>query len=127
MLYEREAKGTVEQVQHKLEEATIANKFGVMAVINLKEKMAAKGVDFGPQCMIIEVCNPVQAKKALEANLSISTALPCRISIYEEAGKVKVATLRPTALLDLFGNPEVQPVAREVEAVILRIIDAACT
>ena len=127
MLYEREAKGTVEQVQRKLEEATKANKFGVMAVINLKEKMAAKGVDFGPQCMIIEVCNPVQAKKALEANLSISTALPCRISIYEEAGKVKVATLRPTALLGLFGNPEVQPVAKEVEAVILRIIDAACT
>jgi uncharacterized protein (DUF302 family) len=126
MVYEREAKGSVQEVRQRLEEATKANKFGVLAVIDLKEKMQAKGVEFGPQCVIVEVCNPVQAKKVLEANMAVSTALPCRISIYQKDGKVKVATLKPTAILGLFSSPELIPVARSVEDTIIRIIDAAC-
>jgi uncharacterized protein (DUF302 family) len=74
----------------------------------------------------MEVCNPHKAKEVLEENMSISTALPCRISIYEEDGKVKVATIRPTMLLNLFDSPELQAVAREVEDTLVRIIDAAC-
>jgi hypothetical protein len=33
------------------------------------------------------VCQSKQAKKVLDENMSVSTALPCRISIYEEGGK----------------------------------------
>ena len=58
--------------------------------------------------------------------MSISNALPCRISIYEEDGKVKVSTLKPTAILGLFGRPELELVAKEVEEAMLRMIDTAC-
>ena len=126
MLYEREAKGTVEEVRGRLEEAVKANKFGVLGVIDLKEKMEAKGVAFGPECVIVEVCNPMQAKKVLEADMRISNALPCRVSVYEEGGKVKVATMRPTAVLGMFGDRELDGVAREVEETLIRIIDATC-
>jgi uncharacterized protein (DUF302 family) len=126
MLYVRETNKSIDEVCSKIQEAAAQNKFGVIAVIDLKEKMAAKGVQFGPQCRIIEVCNPMQAKNVLEKNMTISSALPCRISVYEEAGKVKVITLRPTVLLNLFGNPELAPVAKDVEDMMLRIIDAAC-
>ena len=126
MLYVRETNKSVDEVCNKIQEAAIQNKFGVIAIIDLKEKMAAKGVQFGPQCRIIEVCNPMQAKKVLEKNMTISSALPCRISVYQEAGKVKVITLRPTVLFNLFGNPELEPVAKDVEDTMLSIIDAAC-
>jgi uncharacterized protein (DUF302 family) len=126
MLYVRETNKSVDEVCNKIQEAAVQNKFGVIAVIDLKEKMAAKGVQFGPQCRIIEVCNPMQAKKVLEKNMTISSALPCRISVYQEAGKVKVITLRPTVLFNLFGNPELEQVAKDVEDTLLRIIDAAC-
>ena len=126
MLYVRETNKSVDEVCNKIQEAAAQNKFGVIAVIDLKEKMAAKGVQFGPQCRIIEVCNPMQAKKVLEKNMTISSALPCRISVYQEAGKVKVITLRPTVLFNLFGNPELEQVAKDVEDTLLRIIDAAC-
>ena len=126
MLYVKETDGRVEDVLDRLEKAVVENKFGVLGVHNLKEKMAAKGVEFGPECRIVEVCNPMQAKKVLEANMSISTALPCRISVYEEGGKIKIATLRPTVLLNLFGNPDLESVAREVEDTVIRIIDSTC-
>jgi uncharacterized protein (DUF302 family) len=126
MLYIRETDKSIDEVCSKIQEAAAQNKFGVLAVIDLKEKMAAKGVQFGPQCRIIEVCNPMQAKKVLEKDMTISSALPCRISVYEEAGKVKIITIRPTVLLNLFGNPELAPVAKDVEDTMLRIIDSAC-
>lgn len=126
MLYVQEAAGSVGEVVKKLEEAATANKFGVLTVHNLKQKLNAKGVDFGPECSIVEVCNPKKAKSVLEADMSISNALPCRISIYEEDGTVKVSTLRPTAILGLFGRPELEPIAEEVEESMIRMIDAAC-
>ena len=58
--------------------------------------MAKKGVDFSRECLIFEVCQPQQAKKVLEENMSISTMLPCRISLYEERGKTILAALKPT-------------------------------
>ena len=126
MLYVREAASSMEGVAKKLQEAAAANKFGVLAVHDLKQKMNDKGVEFERECRIFEVCNPQKAKTVLEADMSISNALPCRISVYEEGGKVKVSTLKPTAVLSLFGRPELEPVAREVEEAMIRIIDAAC-
>jgi uncharacterized protein (DUF302 family) len=126
MLYVQVANGTVDQALKKLEEAATANKFGVLTVHDLKQKLNAKGVEFGPECRIVEVCNPKKAKAVLEADMSISNALPCRISIYEEDGKVKVSTLRPTAVLGLFGQPKLKPIAEEVEEAMIRMIDAAC-
>jgi uncharacterized protein (DUF302 family) len=126
MLYTREARGSIQEVRERLEEATVAHKFGVIQVVDLKAKMAAKGVDFGPDCQVVEVCNPVQAKKILEGDMAISTALPCRISVYEEGGTVKVATIRPTVTLGMFGHDELQPVAESVESAIVSIIDSVC-
>jgi len=126
MLYVREARGSVDEVARRVEAAAAENKFGVLAVHDLKEKMAAKGIEFGRECRILEVCNPGKAKAVLEADMSISNALPCRISIYEEGGRVLVSTMKPTAVLALFGRPELEPVAREVEETMIRIIDAAC-
>ena len=59
--------------------------------------------------------------------MGVATVLPCRISVYEDGGKTVIATLKPTALLGLFGAPELDPLAREVEAVLIAIIDEAAS
>ena len=125
MLYEIVTKRTPQQAGQALEAAAQKHKFGVMAVHNLKETMAKKGVEFAKECLIYEVCNPLQAKKVLEANPSISTALPCRIAVFQEGDQTKLSTLKPTAMLALFGNRELDPVAQEVEQVILAMMNEA--
>ena len=102
-----------------------ANHFGVLHVHNLKETMHKKGVDFAHQCLIFEVCQPQQAKKVLDSNMSISTALPCRISVYEQDGSTVLATLKPTTLLAMFNSPQLANVAEEVESVIVKIMKEA--
>jgi uncharacterized protein (DUF302 family) len=118
---------TVEEVAAALETVVQANHFGVMHVHNLKETMAKKGIAFARECLIFEVCQPQQAKKVLEENMSVSTALPCRISIYEEAGKTTLATLKPTTLLAMFHTPQLKGVAQEVEDTIVKIMKEAAS
>ena len=110
-----------------LEAAVQANHYGLMHVHNLRETMAKKGVAFDHECMVFEVCQPQQAKKVLEENMSVSTALPCRISLYEEDGHTILATLKPSVLLAMFGTPQLEPVARDVEATILKIMTEAAS
>ena len=125
MLYTVESDKDLEKVCADLQEAVTRRKFGVLHVHNLKETMAKKNVEFGRECRIFEVCNPHQARKVLEASMEISTALPCRISVYEEGGKVRLATLKPTALIEVFGQAGLEDVAVEVEQAIVDMMDEA--
>jgi uncharacterized protein (DUF302 family) len=116
---------TVSETAAALQAAVQVNHFGVMQVHNLKETMAKKGVEFARECLIFEVCQPQQAKKVLEENMSVSTALPCRISIYEEGGKTVLAALKPTLLLAMFNTPQLQGMAQEVETTMIKIMQEA--
>jgi uncharacterized protein (DUF302 family) len=118
---------TVSMAAAALQAAVQANHFGVMQVHNLKETMAKKGVELARECLIFEVCQPQQAQKVLVENMSVSTALPCRISIYEEGGKTILATLRPTTLLAMFNTPQLEEVAQEVEDTIVKIMKEAAS
>lgn len=125
MLYQVKAKKELADVTRDLEAASQRHKFGIMVVHDLKAKMKEKGVEFDRDCLIFEVCNPQQAKKVLEKNAEISTALPCRISVYREGDEVVLATLKPTAMLELFGTAGLESVAREVEETIFSIMQEA--
>jgi uncharacterized protein (DUF302 family) len=125
MLFKLSTDKTVSETSAAVQAAVEANHFGVMQVHNLKETMAKKGVEFARECLIFEVCQPQQAKKVLDQNMSVSTALPCRISVYEENGKTVLATLKPTTLLAMFNVPALQQVAQEVEDTLVKIMKAA--
>jgi uncharacterized protein (DUF302 family) len=74
---------------------------------------------------VYEVCNPVAAKKVLDTNVRIGTALPCRVSIYTDGGEVVLETLKPTTMLAMFGEPTLDGTAREIEASIEAMMGAA--
>ena len=125
MLFEIRSQKSLEQIGQALEEAAARHSFGVLAVHDLKATMKKKGVDFDGDCVVYEVCNPHQARKVLEVNGAISTALPCRISVYRDGTGYKLATLLPTELMGLFHSPDLEPVAKEVEQVMVAILREA--
>ena len=125
MLVKLTTNKTVNEAATALQASVQANGFGVMQVHNLRETMAKKGVAFARECLIFEVCQPQQAKQVLDENMSVSTALPCRISIYEKDGKTVLATLKPTGLLAMFDTPQLEGVAQQVEATIVKIMKEA--
>lgn len=125
MIYRVLSKKKLSEVASDLEAASQRHKFGVMGVHDLKAKMKEKGVEFNRDCLIFEVCNPQQAKKVLEKNAEVSTALPCRISVYQDGNDVVLATIRPMAMLALFGTAGLEPVAKEVEETVIAIMQEA--
>ena len=126
MLYSVDTEKSLSNIREALPKACAARKFGVLSVIDLKEKMKEKGVDYGGECLIFEVCNPQKAKQTLEANPEISTALPCRISVFKtKEGKIRLSTIRPSKLIDLFGTAELKQLAGEVEESIAAIMNEA--
>jgi uncharacterized protein (DUF302 family) len=125
VLHVVESTKSLDQLATDLEAACARHKFGVLGMHDLKAKMAEKGVPFARECRVFEVCNPHQARRVLEANLEISTALPCRISIYEEGQRTRLATIKPTAIIALYPTPELRGVAQEVEAALARIMEEA--
>ena len=68
MLHIVETTKDVEAAVRALEEAAARNKFGVLHVHDLKQKMKEKGVEFPNACKILEVCNPQQASRVLSKN-----------------------------------------------------------
>ncbi len=115
MLFEVETRKSLEEIDRGLNEAAARHGFGILTVHNIRETMQKKGVDYAGDCVIYEVCNPHQARKVLEANPVISTALPCRISVYRSGDACKLATILPTAMLNLFQTAGLEEVARDVE------------
>jgi uncharacterized protein (DUF302 family) len=117
----------IEETSAALELAVANHQFGVMGIHDLRKTMAKKGVEFGNECRVFEVCNPHQAKKVLEENMAISTALPCRISVYNDGDQTVLATIAPSAMLGMFGADGIAPVAEEVEATIRAIMEEAAS
>jgi uncharacterized protein (DUF302 family) len=125
MLYMRETNKSIDQVGAALERAAKERQFGIMTIHNLRETMQKKGIEFNRDLRIYEICNPQQAKRVLEAEPNISTALPCRISVYRADGKTKLATIRPTVQLGMFERKDLEQIAKEVEDVIIAVMDEA--
>jgi uncharacterized protein (DUF302 family) len=126
MLYVKQAHGSVDDVAERVQSAAAIHRFNILAMHDLKEKLASQGVALALECRVFEMCNALRAKKALEASPAVSTALPMRISVYEDAGRVKVAMIRPLSMLEMIGDRDLMSLAREVEQTMIDIIDDAC-
>jgi len=126
MQYLIETKKTFEAACVDLAAAVTRNGFGVLQKHDLGTSLRSKGVAFAEQCAIFEVCNPVHAGEVLAKNMLMNMALPCRISVFTEAGITKIGMFLPTALLGAMSpDPELMAVAVAVEEKTRRMIDEA--
>ncbi len=125
MLFQVSSVKSLEEIERGLQESAARNQFGVIAIHDLKATLAKKGVELAQECRVYEVCNPHQAKKVLDADGAMSTALPCRISVYGTPQHYTLATMRPTEMMKAFDAPAIAAVAQEVEEVIVKMMTEA--
>jgi uncharacterized protein (DUF302 family) len=101
------------------------HKFGVLGDIDIHATLNGKGFPFPNAVRVIEICSPSHANTVLGTLLEVSTALPCRISVFERDGKTYVSTMKPTVMLEMFQIPELAEVAKEIEVAMESIMRAA--
>jgi len=126
MKYIVETKKSIEQVSEDLIQAVSEHKFGVLHIHNLKETLNNKGIEYHNECRVFEVCNPHKAKEIMDIEMSLNLVLPCRVSVYEENGKILIGMIKPKSLLlQLSDDNSLITVAEEVEATMIKIIQQA--
>lgn len=123
MVHIVESTRSVKEIERLLPETAKRHQFGVLGTHDLKAKLNEKGLPFENECVVFEVCNPQSAQRVLLQDLGLSTALPCRISVYRDGGKTKIATINPTTLLAMFHAPGLDAVAQQVERDLFAIMD----
>ena len=114
-----------EEAVEKARVALMAEGFGVLCEIDIKEKLKEKlGVDFR-NYVILGACNPSLAYKTLQQEINIGLLLPCNVIVYEsdEAGKSVVAAIDANAMLSVVGdNATLDAVATEVNEKLKRVV-----
>ncbi len=126
MYYIVESPKSFAQAAQDLEASVKRNEFGVLHVHDLGATLRGKGIAFAEECKVFEVCNPKQAAKVLATDMRLNMALPCRISVFTEAGQTKLGLIKPAQMLaSLSQDPALAEVAREVEEKTIRMIDEA--
>ena len=121
-----DTKKNFDEASADLEVAVKNNNFGVLHVHNLGETLRSKGIDYAEECKVFEVCNPAQASKVMAIDMRLNMALPCRISVYTEAGQTKIGYIKPVEMLSgLSIDPALQEIAGEVERSMQQILSEA--
>jgi uncharacterized protein (DUF302 family) len=116
--------GTIASVRPGVEAALKAEGFGILTEIDVQATMKAKlGVDRAPY-LILGACNPALAHRALEADPSVGTLLPCNVVLREDGAEIIVEAMDPLAAMGIVDAPGVHAIAEEAKARLARAIEA---
>jgi uncharacterized protein (DUF302 family) len=82
-------------------------------------------VDF-TRYKILGACNPKLAYATLQEELEIGLLLPCNVIVYEDpqTGQTVVSAVDPERMLSIVDNVDLAVRAREVKALLQKVIDA---
>ncbi len=93
--------------------------FGVQAEIPISKALKnALGADV-PREVILGVCNPRLAHRAMQIEPEITALLPCNVTVREAGSGVRIAVVDPGKLLGVVGKAELSEVGGEAEALLL--------
>src|SRR5512145_1513780 len=99
--------------------------FGIITVIDMREKLKEKlNVDF-KKYTILGACNPPYAYKALQIEDKIGTMLPCNVVVQElSENQTEVAAVNPIASMMAIQNPLLRDIAEEVTKKLKKVIES---
>lgn len=125
VFFEKATDKSLDEAMKSLKENLQEYEFGVLWELNFKDKLEEKGLEFEDDFVVLEVCNPKQAKEVLEKNIHIGYVLPCKMVVRNEKNKTYIGMTRPESLIGLFNEPELTEVAKQVEENLKKAIEAS--
>lgn len=104
-----------EQALERIKEVLARHGFGVQAEIPISNALKSKlGVDI-PREVILGVCNPSLAHRAIQIEPEITVLLPCNVTVREAGKKTRIAAGDAQSLVGLTNNPRLRDIAVEAE------------
>ncbi|MDD5463647.1 MAG: DUF302 domain-containing protein [Candidatus Moranbacteria bacterium] len=121
--YKKQLNVSFAEAEKKTREELAKEGFGIVTEINAKETFKKKlDVDFD-NYIILGACQPKSAYRVLQIDKEIGLLLPCNVIVYEDNGKVFVSAILPSVAMGMVDNPDLTPIAKEVEEKLKRVVD----
>jgi uncharacterized protein (DUF302 family) len=117
-----ETNKNIDEAIQGLEESLKEEKFGILWKFYIKEKLQEKGLDFNKEFKVLEVCNPHEAQRVLNENQMAGYFLPCKIVVYDDHGKTKIGMPKPSSLIGLLNDHQLQEFAKDIEERLIKCI-----
>jgi uncharacterized protein (DUF302 family) len=108
-------------------EALSEQGFGVLTEIDVQSTLKNKLGEDMENYLILGACNPPLAHRAISVDRQIGLLLPCNVVVRSEPDDPQttlVEAMNPQLLVDVSGEPQLQPIAEEVTARLQAAIDA---
>ena len=125
LIYEKSTNKSLSEAISSLESNLKESGFGILWQLNFKDKLQEKGLEFKDDFVVLEVCNPKQAKEVLEENIQIGYVLPCKMVVRREGDKTYIGMTSPEVLIGLFEGSDLKEVAKKVEESLKNSIEAS--
>jgi len=114
---------TLDALRPKVEEELKKEGFGVLTEIDIQATMKKKLDKTYLPHVILGACNPVYADKVLSVEPTISTMLPCNVTLRQlESGEIEVAIIDSLVAMGVVGNPAIELHAKEVNDKLERVL-----
>lgn len=106
---------TMARARADVAEALAAEGFGVVTEIDLAATLRAKlGIE-RPPYLVLGVCNPELARRALEIEPYAGLFIPCNVTLWPEGAEIVVTVASPVAMLSLVADTRMRALAAETE------------
>ena len=119
--------GNFDDIVTKVTEALKVEGFGVLTEIDVKSTLKAKLDANMENYLILGACNPPLAHRAIGVDRQIGLLLPCNVVVRSDPDDPQttlVEAMNPQLLVDVTGEPQLQPVAEDVTKRLQAAIDA---
>ena len=120
-------KTTFDDAVARTREALSEQGFGVLTEIDVKSTLKDKLDEDMENYLILGACNPPLAHRAIGVDRQIGLLLPCNVVVRsdpDDPHTTLVEAMNPQLLVDVTGEPQLQPVAEEVTTRLQAAIDA---
>ena len=113
---------SIDRAIERVTAALATEGFGVLTRIDVKDTLKKKlELDFRDY-VILGACNPRLAHRALVAEPQIGLLLPCNVVVQQTPDGVVVSIADPNAMFRIVENPALEPVAKEADDRLRRVI-----
>lgn len=97
--------------------------FGILSVIDVKKSLQKKLKKDVGKYTIIGACHPPSAYAVLKKRKDFGLMMPCNVVVYEEDSHVFVSAVKPSAIINVFKEENLEEVAEDLEKGLRVVLD----
>jgi cytochrome c oxidase cbb3-type subunit 3 len=124
LFIEFESDSDLATVIENIKRAAEGKNFRMIRIQNMDNGFVDEKAESGKE-VIIYFCNFKLLNQALKVDSRVGLFLPCRVTAYEQDGKVKVIAINPRRLSHLFNNNELDRLCDEMHKTYVEILEEA--